>query len=178
MSDIPKIQAVTPENQEIFAQQQNTAALPLTTSEIAAFRNMIKGSGNQDASVQGGGGGGGGMSDSERVTRLETHFQYIQKDMTEIKTDLKSLSRDVTSITVILNTLPTKNDLSAWRLQWTGICIAAIALIVLGIIGGLIWIKPDPAPVIIQSAAAPNSTSPAASNRPRPATPDAPAPRP
>jgi hypothetical protein len=38
-------------------------------------------------------------------------------------------------------TLPTKNDLWAWKIQWLAIGLAVVALIVGGIIGGLSIIK-------------------------------------
>ncbi len=118
------------------------------------------------------------MSDSERIVRLETHFQYIERDLSELKQGQKDISKELSSLAAILKTLPTKDDLSAWKLQWTGICVAAIALIVGGIIGGLVWIKPEAPQVIVQSGTSQGSTVPAVSSPLRPATPDAPAPRP
>lgn len=67
---------------------------------------------------------------NERITRLETHFEYIQKDLWEIKTELKRL-----------NDLPTKNDLNNWRWQWIITAIAIITLTVGGIVGGLALIN-------------------------------------
>jgi len=151
MSDISRPVAVTPENQERLGQQANTAA-----------KNK---------------GGGGGMSDGERITRLETHFEYIQRDLAELKSGQKDIVSSLYAISLSLANVPTKKDLSDWKIQWGAIGVAVIALIVGGIIGGLVWIKPDAAPVIIQSGASQGSTVPAANTPPTPATPDAPAPR-
>lgn len=85
--------------------------------------------------------GGGGTSDGmdERVTRLETHFEYVRRDLDEIKADLKgTLAR--------LNEMPTKADLWQWKWQWTALALAAVAIVIGGIIGGLSWIQPAPAP--------------------------------
>ncbi len=73
-------------------------------------------------------GEGGGTSDGmeERVARLETHFEYVRKDLDEIKTSLKKL-----------DSLPTKQDLDSWRWQWLATGIAILALTVGGITGGL-----------------------------------------
>ena len=60
MSDIPRIQVVTGENQEQFAQQLNTASIPLTASEILALRRLLKLTEGADALAQNQGGGGGG----------------------------------------------------------------------------------------------------------------------
>lgn len=81
-------------------------------------------------------GGGGGTSDGmdSRVTKLETHMEYVRDDLREIKGDLKTVvSR--------LNELPTKKDLDTWRWQWMGIGIAIVALTVGGITGGLALIS-------------------------------------
>lgn len=78
-----------------------------------------------------GGGGGGTLPPMEgRVTALETHMQYVQRDLGEIRGDLK---------TVIdrLDHLPTKSDLNTWRWQWIAAGLAIIALTVGGITGGL-----------------------------------------
>lgn len=179
MSLPPHIQEVTPENAAQFAQQANSAANPLSPIEITAIRGMIKTTEKSDiSSKMQNGGGGGGMSDSERIVRLETHFQYIERDLSELKQGQKEIADKLSSLAVTLSGLPTKGDLNAWKLQWMGICVAAIALIVGGIIGGLVWIKPEAPQVIIQSGASQGSTVPSASSLPRPATPDAPAPRP
>ena len=87
------------------------------------------------------GGGGGGTYDpmNERVTKLETHMEYVRRDLDSIGGKLDVLL-DRT------NNLPTKGDLTTFRWQWIATAVAAIALIVGGIIGGLGWIKPDAEP--------------------------------
>lgn len=82
----------------------------------------------------------------ERVTRLEVEFQYVRRDLDDVKGALGT-------ILAKLSSMPTKDDLARlsqdlwqWRVQWTAISVAAVALIVGGIIGGLAWIKPEPAP--------------------------------
>ena len=102
------------------------------------------------AEPQGGGDDGGA---GERLVRLEIHFQYIRTDLDEIKAALK-----------VLPSMPTRADLWSWKIQWTAICVASIAIIVGGIIGGLAWIKPDQTPPVIQvisAPAAPSSAQPA-----------------
>lgn len=95
-----------------------------------------------------GGGGGRFHSMEERVTRLETHMEYVQRDLSDVKSDLRS-------VLDIVRGLPTRSDLTSWKWQWTAICVGAIALIVGGIIGGLAWIQPgapsatQPAPIVI-----------------------------
>jgi hypothetical protein len=81
---------------------------------------------------------------NERLVRLETHFEYIQRDLAEIKT---SLAR--------LNDLPTKSDLNSWRWQWIATAIAIIALTVGGVVGGLTLINrsADSKPIVIQMPA-------------------------
>ena len=103
-----------------------------------ALRNVIQQSG-------GGGAGGGDMTD--RVTRLETHFEYVRRDLDSIKVGVDELRSG-------FKNLPTKGDLTVWRWQWTAVSVAAVAVIIGGIIGGLDWIKPDPlplAPIVIQT---------------------------
>jgi len=83
------------------------------------------------------------MNDNERIVRLETHFEYIQRDLSEIKSDLRRL-----------NDLPTKSDLNSWKWQWAGMALAVIALTVTGIVGGLALINRSvdshPNPIVIQ----------------------------
>lgn len=94
----------------------------------------------------GGGGTSGGME--SRVTRLEVTMEHVREDMREIKDTLKEMTGK-------LSELPTKNDLWAWKWQWTAICVGTVAMIVGGIIGGLSWIQPAPvtpaapAPIVI-----------------------------
>ena len=91
----------------------------------------------QQARLKGGDGDGtyGGMEG--RVSKLEAHMEHMREDMAEVKGDLKTLIDSVAK-------LPTRSDLSSWKLQWTGLAVAAIAIVVGGIIGGLAWIQPAP----------------------------------
>ena len=96
----------------------------------------------------GGGGTSGGMK--ERVARLETHMEYVRRDLEELRAGQAAIIDR-------LDALPTKVDLNTFRWQWIATAVGAIAVIVGGIIGGLSWIKPDPsppAPVVIQLPAA------------------------
>lgn len=81
-------------------------------------------------SLKSGGGGGtsGGMED--RVTRLETHVEYLRRDSDEIRGSLRDIDQK-------LNLLPTKRDLEGWRWQWIGFAVAAAALIAAVITGSL-----------------------------------------
>ena len=92
--------------------------------------------------VQSGDDGGSGMND--RLTRLETHFEYIQRDLSEIRTGMTRL-----------NDLPTKADLNTWKWQWVGTALALIAFTVGGIAGGLALINrtadsKEAQPIVIQ----------------------------
>ncbi len=75
-----------------------------------------------------GGGNSGGMD--QRVTRLETHMEYVQRDLGEIKGDLKA-------VVARLAEMPTKRDLDTWRWQWIATGLTIVALTVGGITGGL-----------------------------------------
>ncbi|WGM31471.1 hypothetical protein [Brevundimonas sp. NIBR11] len=76
-------------------------------------------------------GGGSGTSDGmeERVTRLETHFEYFRRDLDDIKTSLKKL-----------DDLPTKRDLTNNLVAIVTIGLAVVAITIGGIIGGLAWL--------------------------------------
>lgn len=104
-----------------------------------AYRKEIQELAEENARLKSSGGGGTSDGMESRVTRLEVQMEHLREDMGEVKADLKSAL-------AILTELPTKSDLWAWKWQWTGLCVAAIAIIVGGIIGGLSWIKPDPTP--------------------------------
>ena len=66
----------------------------------------------------------------QRVTRLETHMEYVRDDLREIKGDLKTVVERLTE-------LPTKRDLDTWRWQWIAAGLTIVALTVGGITGGL-----------------------------------------
>lgn len=86
------------------------------------------------------GGGGHPPGMEERLTKLETEFGYVRRDLDEIKADLKGISSRLAE-------LPTKRDLTNNTFAGLGIGLALMALIIGGIIGGLSYIKPDsPAP--------------------------------
>jgi len=94
----------------------------------------------------------------QRVTKLETHMEYVQRDLAAIGTKLDTLLERTQN-------LPTKADLTTFRWQWVATAVAAIALIVGGIIGGLGWIKPDASPASPIVVQVPPQAPPA--NRPR-----------
>ncbi len=89
-----------------------------------------------------------------RVSSVETHMEYIRRDLDDIRVALKRLDE-----------LLTKGDLAADRWQWAGLGIGAVALIVTGIVGGLGWLEtrtqritaspPATQPIIIQLPAQP-----------------------
>jgi hypothetical protein len=76
----------------------------------------------------GGGGTSGGME--ERVTRLETHMEYVRRDLGEIRGVLSTVATK-------LDDLPTKRDLETWRWQWVGIALFVVTLSIGGIAAGL-----------------------------------------
>lgn len=94
--------------------------------------------------------GGGTLPPMDgRVSALEIHMEYVQRD-------LKSIADKLDTVISQTSDLPTKRDLSTFRWQWVATAAAAIAIIVGSIIGGLSWIKPDaapPSPVIVQMPA-------------------------
>lgn len=77
-------------------------------------------------------GGGGGTSGpmEERVTRLETHMEYVQRDLASIDGKLDQVNDR-------LMQLATKSELRTWQWQWIATGVAIIALTVGGITGGL-----------------------------------------
>ena len=89
-----------------------------------------------------GGGGTGGSNVNDRVTRLETHFEYVRRDLDEIKADQKQANAILEEIRSRVTNLPSKNDLWNWKLQWLAFGGGLIALIVGGIIGGLALLLP------------------------------------
>ena len=101
-----------------------------------------------------------------RVSALETHMEYVRRDLGDIKVDLAETKADLRKVIGRLDELPTKRELDVDRLQWTAIGIGAIALIVTGIIGGLGWLEtraakyapapPAPQLIIIQLPATPS----------------------
>ena len=133
------VRDITFELEERVRQQQQAA-------DEATARNLKHGDGD---------GTSGGMDG--RVSRLEAHMEHVREDMSEIKVAIKEMSAKIdgfadrlNGVGDRLNGLATKSDLWAWKWQWTAICVAAVALIVGGIIGGLAWIKPDVSPPQVQ----------------------------
>jgi hypothetical protein len=111
----PYVIQVTPENQEFMAQKA--------------------------AQLSGDGGDGTSYGMDARVTRLETHMEYVRSDLSELKAGQKETTKALSSLASSLEKLPTKNDLWAWKLTWLTIALVGFATIVGGIIGGLDWIK-------------------------------------
>lgn len=99
-------------------------------SDITKELSEIKASLNQPTRLKDGDGGGTFSGMEERVAKLETHFEYVRKDLDEIKADQKT-------IIAALTALPTKKDLDSWRWQWLATGVAILALTVGGITGGL-----------------------------------------
>lgn len=81
-----------------------------------------------------------------RITKLETHFEYVRKDLDQISADQKT-------IIARLGELPTKRDLTANILIIVTIGIATLAIVVTGIVGGLAWIdRSEPAAISVQQS--------------------------
>jgi len=102
-------------------------------------------------------GNGSGTSDGMegRVSRLEAHMEHVREDVGEIKQSLSSIAAKLDSMSDKIGHLPTKTDLSSWKLQWGALGLAVMAIVIGGIIGGLAWIQPapekpaPPAPIVI-----------------------------
>ncbi len=109
--------------------------------------------------LRGAGGGGTGDSMDARVTRLETHMEYVRADLSEIKAGQKSTGSAIAVLTATadklsskidgselklssqMRDLPTKADLKNYNLQLMAIGIAILILVVTGIAGGFILVK-------------------------------------
>jgi len=87
------------------------------------------------------GGGGGDTSGpmETRVTRLEVQMENVDRTMRSIDGKLDTVNNR-------LSQLPTRGDLGSWRLQWTALALAVVAVVIGGIIGGLAWIQASPTP--------------------------------
>lgn len=109
-------------------------------ADIRSYAAWEKHLAEQTALQRGGGGGtSGGMED--RVTRLETHFEYVRKDLDDLKTDQKAVLQQLAALQTTISTLPTKRDLDSWRWQWIATGVAIVALVVGGVTGGLALIS-------------------------------------
>jgi hypothetical protein len=81
------------------------------------------------------------MNESDRITRLETHFEYVRRDLDDLKAGQANITQQLATLINSQKDLPTKGDLWAWKVQWLAIGVTLLALIIGGIIGGLDWIK-------------------------------------
>lgn len=70
---------------------------------------------------------------TDRITRLEVHVEHVQADVTEIKTDLKSVLGKITD-------LPTRANLHNYTLTGIALGLAVMAIVIGGIIGGITYI--------------------------------------
>lgn len=116
-----------------MANNDKVGAVHLKDYEIAA---------NDDgqarrSELEGRGGPPHGGDMNERLTRLETEFEHVRKDLDEIKADQKETNQTLREVKDSLGALPTKSDLSNWKLQWVAIGITAIILVVSLTFGGL-----------------------------------------
>lgn len=67
---------------------------------------------------------------SDRVTRLETHFEYIRRDLHEIKSDQKAMATELHTVNNRMSSLPTKTSLWTMIASVLGISIAIISFFV------------------------------------------------
>lgn len=83
-----------------------------------------------------GGGGGNGGHMNERLARLETEYEHVRRDLDEIKADQKQVASDVRNGFDEMRTefakRPTKEDLTNSKLQWVGIGVAVVLLLLGG----------------------------------------------
>jgi hypothetical protein len=79
------------------------------------------------------GGGGDNTGMEQRVTRLETHFEYVQKDIGEIKKDIGEIKSDLSAIKDRLKALPTINGF--WGMIAT---VLGVSLTMIGAVVGVV----------------------------------------
>jgi hypothetical protein len=177
MSDPPILRLVETGSEALPDQQANEVPVRLTGLRTRILNEFLDGLvATKGAESEQRESGGGSMDANERKTRLETHFEYIQRDLSDIKSGQKNIIEKLGSIGEKVSVLPTRSELATWRMQTAAICVTAIALIVGGIIGGLNWIKPATEPIIIRSDVLQPPNGHAANIPPTSATPGAPAP--
>lgn len=118
-------------------------------SKVAAWnesqRRQAELRGQPELPLSGGGGGGTYIPMESRVSRLETHMEYVRRDLDSIEGKLDKLIEQTQHS-------PTKADLWAWKWQWTALAFAVVAIVIGGIIGGLAYIQPAPsapAPIVV-----------------------------
>lgn len=157
MSEVPLVMVASPNSNAPSTQPANSFPLRLTSEEHKRLLLLLQD--GEAASMYQQSEGRERMQDGDRVTRLEVHFEYIRRDLDDLKSGQTKVLEGISGIDRSLSRLPTKTDLDTWRLQWIAICVGAIALIVGGIIGGLSWIKPDAAPIILRAEGAQKSAS-------------------
>jgi hypothetical protein len=91
----------------------------------------------------------------QRVTRLETHFEYIRDDLDEIKAEQRTFARQVEAKLDAINALLNDIRVELAKRPTTGqfwgmigivgaIVLATVAIIITGIIGGLGWLQTVP----------------------------------
>jgi hypothetical protein len=91
----------------------------------------------------------------QRVTRLETHFEYIRDDLDEIKAEQRTFARQVEAkldaISALLNDIRVELAKRPTTGQFWGmigivavIALATVAIIITGIVGGLAWLQAAP----------------------------------
>jgi len=87
----------------------------------------------------------------QRVTRLEAHFEYIRRDLDEIKTAQQHVETRLDAINTVLNDIRLDLAKRSTTGQFWGmigvvgaIALAAVAFIITGIVGGLAWLQTLP----------------------------------
>jgi hypothetical protein len=91
----------------------------------------------------------------QRVTRLETHFEYIRDDLDEIKAEQRTFARQVEAkldaISALLNDIRVELAKRPTTGQFWGmigivavIALVTVAIIITGIVGGLAWLQAAP----------------------------------
>ena len=107
--------------------------IPLQTRGGATLHARVE----NDAPLNPGGPGGTYGDMESRVTKLETHMEYVRRDLDRLATGQGRIEDVQGQILQKLNLLPTKPDLASWKLGWIGAGIAVFAVVTGSIIGGL-----------------------------------------
>ena len=116
--------------------KENVSVLP----SPGVLREMVYDLVNEYLAARGGNGGNGHME--ARMTRLEVEFEYVRKDLDEIKADNKTILSELGNMRAELANLPTRS-----QLHWSFATMAIIAFTIVALfVGVLTYLQRLPTP--------------------------------